>query len=126
MNARGIPTAEYQVLHLLSCNSGGTPCWGVPLLEGTPPLVPPVRPGWGYPIPVRGTPPQVPSDLARVPQCGSGWGTPWLDLAGVLPHHLARWDNPPCGQTDRQTRVKTVDLDPDLDFARRVLVLDLL
>ena len=41
VNARGIPTAAYQVLHLLSCTGGGTPChtWGTPIWTwwGVPP-----------------------------------------------------------------------------------------
>ena len=49
VNARGIPTVAYQVLHLLSC-TGGVPhsCWGYPILGA------PIRPGWEYPIPATG------------------------------------------------------------------------
>ena len=80
MNARGIPTAAYQVLHLLP--EVGYPPTGVPphpgLMGGYP--------SWGIPhqgIPHQGTPP--PSQVQ--------WGVPemgypppsWLDLAGVPP-----------------------------------------
>ena len=80
VNARGIPTAAYQVLHLLSCTGeGGYPCRGVPHpcqgvshpCQGVPNLgYPPIRPCWG--VPHHGYPPP-----AGVP--------PWLDLAGVPP-----------------------------------------
>ena len=65
VNARGIPTAAYQVLHLLSCTGylagvspcprldGDTPC---PRLDGVSPGLnlagyppPPSKVGWGYP-----------------------------------------------------------------------------
>ena len=80
VNTRGIPPAEYQVLHLLSypgVGGGGIPS------QGTPPS----GPGQGTPIltslrgvchPWMGVPhPGVPShlDLARVPPSGPGWGT---------------------------------------------------
>ena len=45
VNARGIPTAAYQVLHLLAC-MGGPPAGGVPLVRGYPS---PSGPGRGYP-----------------------------------------------------------------------------
>ena len=107
MNARGIPTAAYRVLHLLSCTGGCTPSlWGVTHL-GYPHQTWP-----GVPHPYQGvTPPRVaPSDLARgypipcwgVPHLGyphqtwlgvlhTCWGgtqgryPPQLDLAGVPP-----------------------------------------
>ena len=73
VNARGIPTAAYQVLHLLtaayqvlhllSCTGGGsTPAGGTPcqegylLLGGTPAGGTPSILVWGYPIPGRGYP----------------------------------------------------------------------
>ena len=73
VNARGTPTAAYQVLHLLFCVRGGTPA-----VEGTPCQgsyhgVPPVWTWLGY--------------------------LPHLDLAGGTPPPLARWGTP-CGQTD--------------------------
>ena len=108
VNARGIPTAAYQVLHLRwgtpSPSSRGTPWPGPMGMYPTPPSparsdggctqggVPPgqVQQGGGY---LR----QVP------PPAGPGWGTPLrLDLARVLP---------PSGvdrQDDGQTRVKTL------------------
>ena len=98
MNARGIPTAAYQVLHLLFCLGGGgypiptggyptlgTPhkTWlGTPLsdLAGVPPIwtwqgYPPIRPGQGTPPirPGQGTPHQT--WLGYLPS-GPGWGTP--------------------------------------------------
>ena len=88
MDVRGIPTAAYQVLHLLSCTGGGgTAARGYPT-SGTPP----VRPGWQAPhscwgYPTSGT---LPSDLAGgYPIPAGGYptsGTPWLDLAGVPSH----------------------------------------
>ena len=77
VNARGIPTAAYQVLHLLP--EGGTPLGRVP--------PPPARSDRG--VPEVGYPP--PSDLAGVPP-------PHLYLAGVPP---------PLPGVDRQIRVKT-------------------
>ena len=89
MNARGIPTAAYQVLHLLSCTSEGRggggphlaggvphPCQGVPPpgVPGVPPIL--TWPGWGVPHPWWGYPPYL--DLAGVPPplVRPGWGTP--------------------------------------------------
>ena len=88
--ARGIPTAAYQVFHLLSC-TGGTPCLGdTPTggvrhpCHGVPHLgYPPVRPGQG------GTP----SLPVGYPTSGTSHQTwlgypthhPHLDLAGVPP-----------------------------------------
>ena len=114
MNAKGIPIAAYQVLHLLSCTRWGTPqpgltgggipevgvcpCWGILLLArsdggggyprwGTP--------CWGTPRPglmggTQGGVPPVGIPPSQVRQWGGGyprWGTPpgWLDLAGVAP-----------------------------------------
>ena len=99
MNARGIPTATYQVLHLLpevgypppggttlaKSPQGGYPRWGTP------------QPGLMGGIQGGGTPSQV-----GYPPAGPGWGTPppgWT------------WPGyPPCRQTDGwmegQTRVK--------------------
>ena len=106
VNARGIPTAAYQVLHLLSCTRWGTPHWGIPAparsdQEGGVPSqsgYPPARSDgggtWG------GVPPQpglTGGTRGGVPPAGPGCGTP-----------------PPsqCGQTDGwmdgQTRVKTL------------------
>ena len=119
MNARGIPTAAYQVLLLLSCTRGDTPAggrypwWGgypLPGGVGTPARgtlgvshlgCPPVRPDQG------GTPPWVPhvrpgqGGTPSLPggtlPIGPGWGTP-LDLAGVSPGHPSAgpgWGTPP-------------------------------
>ena len=62
VNARGIPTVAYQVLHLLSCNGGGgSPARGYPIPAG------------GYPI--SGTPQ---SDLSGVPPFWTWLGySPW-------------------------------------------------
>ena len=107
VNARGIPTAAYQVLHLLSCTRWGNP----PPQSGLPPPQPgptwgggyprrgtPQRgltggyPRWGTPgqvwlggYPQVGVPPMVESPLAGVPP---GWGTPHLDLTRVPPGHV--------------------------------------
>ena len=87
VNARGIPTAAYQVLHLLSCTGGGYPCLrvypipgrgggGVPPIWTWPVVSPgqveypslPAGPGWGTPPPCQlGYPP---------PTAGPGQGTP--------------------------------------------------
>ena len=84
----------------LSDLAGGTP------VRGTPPWVPPIRSGWGYPcwrVPhlrypcqtwLGGTPPQVaPSDLARgTPARGGGYttlGTPHQTWSGGYPTSLA-------------------------------------
>ena len=113
VNARGIPTAVCQVLHLLSCTR-----WAPP--QGTPP---PARYDRGYPrpgltgvgvpevwypqpglmggVPEVGYPPdQVQQGVPKVeypPPAGPGWGTPpppptWT-WAGVPPP-------PRCGQMD--------------------------
>ena len=92
VNARGIPTTAYQLLHLLSCTGRGYPCWGRPSLAGGYPGVPPhldlagVTPHqtWpGYPLagPGQGTPHQVRYPLLDLPGV-----TPCLDLAGLPPH----------------------------------------
>ena len=101
MNARGIPTAAYEVLHLLSCtrwgtspsgypppparsDGGGYPRWCTPHL-GTPwpgPMGWGTRGGVGMPLEV-GTPIRVPPprpgwlDLAGVPPAGVDWQTKW-------------------------------------------------
>ena len=72
VNARGIPTAAYQVLHLLSYPGGG----GV--LPHPWPGATPIMGSWSTPHPdlAGGTP-----SLARgVPPSWPGWGTPRLDL----------------------------------------------
>ena len=110
VNARGILTATYQALHLLSCTRGRVPhpCWGYPtlgtpiltwpgatpsLLGGTPPWVPPVwtRPGYPHPdLAGGGTPPQVPPcvDLAGIPPIRTWLGYPphqtWLGYPSPL------------------------------------------
>ena len=89
MNARGIPTAAYQVLHLL-------PEVGYPPPAGVPPWPGPTEgegvPEVGYPLPAG--------------------GTPWLDLAGVAPPPAGpgpgRGTPPPTnGWMNGQTCVKT-------------------
>ena len=105
MNARSIPTAAYQVLHLLSCTGG----WGVPLPGGTPSLaggVPPIGPGWGTPPPSGpgwvtphqtwlGYPPPRQTWLEYPPPIRPGWGTPLSGPGWRTP--LARWGTPPAG-----------------------------
>ena len=88
MNARGIPTAAYQVLHLLSCR-GGYPLLGDTPCQGVLHLVP------CQGVLHLGVSP--PSDLAGVTPFGPGWGMPppQLDLAGVLP-----WPSQTDGWTD--------------------------
>ena len=117
VNARGIPTAAYQVLLRWGTRPPARSDRGVPKV-GYPPVRVPPRPGllggyprWGIPHwstaptglpPCRGTSPGQGTPLVRVP--------PRLDLAGVPPPHLdLAWVPPPpgCGQTDGQTRVKT-------------------
>ena len=99
VNARGIPTAAYQVLLGGVPPHWGTPCqvqWG-DTWGGVPPV--------GYP------PSQVWQGGTRggAPPPGPDWGTP-LNLAGVRPWlDLARV-TPPLGvdrQMDGQTRIKT-------------------
>ena len=122
VNAIGIPTSAYQVLHLLSCTGvgggvPGTPCLAegyprIPLSVWTWPGTSP--PGWTwlrYPPPPHSwtwlgySPPgwtwlRYPPwlDLARKPPllpAEPGWGTPpRLDLAGVPPPPRTR-----CGLT---------------------------
>ena len=69
VNARGIPPATYQVLHLLSYPKGGAPSLdrGTPFLAG------------GYIIPGQVTPCL---DLAGVPPSGPSWRTPVLTKLG--------------------------------------------
>ena len=87
VNGRGIPTAAYQVLHVLSCPGGGG---GVPELGyprgwwGYPILAILTCPGstpwqrylcWEYPHPdLAGVPSQL--DLIGVPPSGPDWRTP--------------------------------------------------
>ena len=130
VNARGIPTAAYQVLHLLSCTRWGypsrsgpmgggylscrTPSCGTPLARsdgGTRGEVPlcqgtPARSDGGVPE-VGFTPIRVPHGQVR--QGGTWGGVPpigappgWLDLAGVHPHTQV-W-------TDKQSETITFPL----------------
>ena len=88
VNARGIPTAAYQVLHGLSCPGGWGPGYhppqsdltGVPLsdLPGIPPLPPQLDLARGTPHQTWAGYPPSPSDLARLSSPS--------DLAGVRPH----------------------------------------
>ena len=109
VNARGIPTAAYQVLHLLP--KVGSP----PLRQGY--THPPARsdsggyPRWGNP-PTRGTPPQHRSPSARSDGGYPRWGTP---PGRGTPPPAWTWPGyppPPPVRTDRmmdgQTHVKTV------------------
>ena len=90
VNARGIPTAAYQVLHLLT-EVGYPPrppglTWGVPEV-GYPSLGYPLSgyPPSGYPLagPGSGTPPRL--DLARVPP-----PPPGVDRLKTLPSLILR------------------------------------
>ena len=74
VNARGIPTTAYQVLHVLSCTSGGTPV-GVTLCRHPLGGVPPSWPGPGGTL--GGCP------LSGVPHCP--------DLAGGYPGQALPW-----------------------------------
>ena len=83
VNARGIPTAPYQVLPVLSCPRGGVPllggpCWGggYPCRGVLPAGVHPILTCLGYP---------PPSDLIRVPSHRTWPGYPPSDLARILP-----------------------------------------
>ena len=90
--AEGVPHLRYpphQIWLGVSHSCRGYPILGTPsnLARGTPPQVPPIRPGRGYPIPVGGTPSWV-SDLARgtppwVPPVRPGCGVSHLGY----PHH---------------------------------------
>ena len=95
VNARGIPTAAYQVLHLLSCTWGGTPRQeGTPIQSWTGGT--PIQLWMGkVPHPWPGGYPPCP-DLARVPPpssrsgrgtplSGPGWGTSqvWTDKVKI-------------------------------------------
>ena len=106
VNARGILTTAYQVLHLLPSTGGGTPAWSD---RGFPLQV--------VPHPFQGSTPGSPHlDLAGVPSHCQGWGTthrgnPLSDTVGGTPVRPG-WGTPqqgypPCGQTDGQIRVKT-------------------
>ena len=100
MNARGIPTAAYQVLHLLPeagypppPNWQGVPPWpglmGGTLPGGTPPWVPPGQVWWGY---LRwGTPRGGTGGVP--PLAGPGWATSLSEPSQGTP--------PRCGQTGR-------------------------
>ena len=100
------------------------PGQGTPLGQGTPPAR--VLPRPGYP-PGQGTPPARVPPRPRyppgwtwqgTPQAGPGRVPPRLDLAGYPPGcPMAFWEMlqsimgygyPPCGQTEGQTRVKTL------------------
>ena len=94
VNARFIPFAAYQVLHLLSCTGGGgvlpvrEPPVGVPLQGDTPSLAggtPAERIPHPYPRLDGGTFPFGPGQgTTPPPPMGPGWGTPpppCLDLA---------------------------------------------
>ena len=108
MNARGIPTAAYQVLHLLSYTrwgtpprpgpTGGYPRWGTPPPSGYPQpgltgrylrwgtLPSQVRPGGtqgGVPPSTEGVPPSA--EVGYSPSRGTPLPPGWLDLAGVPP-----------------------------------------
>ena len=92
MNARGIPTVAYQVLHLLSCTRWGTPHgWDTPLAmpEGVPKVGYPSAMGCSHPglITWGGVPP------ARVPP-SQVW---WEDTQGGVPPIRPGWGNPPIG-----------------------------
>ena len=98
MNARGIPTAAYQVLHLLSevgyPPSRGSPQPGLTGGRGVPEVgVPPSQVWWGGVLEVGYHPGQVgyPLQQGYPPPAGPGWGTPAV-----------------VRQMDGQTRVKTL------------------
>ena len=103
VNARGIPTAAYQVLHLLSC-TGGT-------LAGVYPRVPPSGPSQGVPHPwPRGYPrvPHGPGQGGTPSQAGGGalgYPTSHLDLAGV-PSQLDMAGVPPPPRRGLTNKVK--------------------
>ena len=115
VNARGIPTAGYQVLHLLpevgtpqpGLTGGGTR-WGPPG-RSTP------QPGlMGRLVLEVGPPPPWQGYLLGQVQWGGGvpevgYMPSRSDLGGVLPPSGPGRGTPPprCGQTDGQTRVKT-------------------
>ena len=128
MNARGIPTATYQVLHLLtevgyppsgyplSRSAGGVPEVGYPPLGYPPPsgYPPPLGylPCWGTPrsgYPPQGTPqsgyPPVRVPPIRVPPAWTWLGYPpawtWLRYPPPPPGPDSGTPPPRCGQTDR-------------------------
>ena len=85
VNARGIPTAAYQVLHLLT-EVGYPPVqvwWRVPGVPGVPPIRVPPRQGTPLPPgPGSGTPPlPAPPPGPRSGMCGQtdGWMDGWID-----------------------------------------------
>ena len=82
VNARGIPTAAYQVLHMLSC-PGGIP--QVPPTWGTPLRNPPSWPIWGG---------GVPHPHPDLPWVSPAWDTPCPDLAGRYPRYPPTWGTP--------------------------------
>ena len=111
VNARGLPTAAYQVLHLLSCTGGwgtscrggGYPYQGVPHPWPGGPGVPPIWIWLGYPHPRldRGTSWGVPHPLMGwgsrdgVPSPGwTWWGTLIWTWPGYPPSK-AGWGYPP-------------------------------
>ena len=111
VNARGIPTAAYQVLHVLSCpGGGGVPpvlTWlGYPSPHQTWLGYPrPIRSGWGTPPPIGpgwGTlhqtwpesPPPIRSGRGTLP-IRSGWGTPPSDMAVGNPPGVDRLNTLP-------------------------------
>ena len=128
MNARGILTAAYQVLHLYVLDqgtpiqpwTGGTPSLlGVSLarvppsdLAGVPPHVkpgqgiPPIGPDWGIPIgPGQGYPLRPgwgvpPHPVMGYPLSKAGWRSSCKRLDGGTPW-LDLTGVPSCGQTDR-------------------------
>ena len=132
VNARGIPTAAYQVLHVLSC-LGDPPAGGYPIPAGGYPLagVPPILTWLGGTPSLQGVPlagitpllhlagippiwtwPGYPtSDLSRVPPFEPGWGTPprWTwpgypPIKGWGAPHLDLAGLPSrCGQTENIT-----------------------
>ena len=100
VNARGIPTAAYQVLHLLSCTRWGTHLSGYP-----PPRPGPTGGTRGGVPPVR-VPPQARSDRRGVPEVGyPPPGQTWLGYPPCL--DLARVPPLRCEQTDNITFPRT-------------------
>ena len=106
LNARGIPTAAYQVLHLL-------PKVGYPPRQWGPPQPDPMGDTQGGIPPDRGRPPPWPDligvpevryPLAGVPPSQVWQGVPkWGTRGGVPPACTWLGYPPSCGQTDRWT-----------------------
>ena len=97
--------------------SQGTPGQGTPG-QGTPLARVPPRPG--YP-PARVPPTRLPPQPGYPPQAGPGRVPPWLPhgiLGNVAKHYGIRVP-PPCGQTEGQTRVKTL---PSLVLRTRAVI----